>query len=164
MYRSDSYKWTLQLSRYLCSRDRAVWFPFDTLTVTRKSFKKYQPKIINYRSNNSRLGYNIDARDVFLDISKAFDKVWHEVLIYKLESMGISDSLLKLLQSFLTNRFQRVLLSGQTFRIVFCKSRCATRAYSWSTPISNRHIWFVREHWINCKTLNWWYFSILSGT
>ena len=55
-----------------------------------------------------------DARGVFLDMSKAFDKVWREGLIYKLKSMGVSDSLLKLFQSFLTNRFQRVLLNGQT--------------------------------------------------
>ena len=57
---------------------------------------------------------SLDARGVFLDMSKAFDKVWHEGLIYKLKSMGVSDSLLKLFQSFLTNRFQRVLLNGQT--------------------------------------------------
>ena len=58
----------------------------------------------------------LDARGVFLDMSKAFDKVWHEGLIYKLKSMGVSDSLpkLKLIQTFLTNRFQRVLLNGQT--------------------------------------------------
>ena len=56
----------------------------------------------------------LDARGVFLDLSKAFDKVWHEGLIHKLKSMGVSDSLLKLFQSFLTNRFQRVLLNGQT--------------------------------------------------
>ena len=47
-------------------------------------------------------------------MSKAFDKVWHEGLIYKLKSMGVSDLLLKLFQIFLTNRFQRVLLNGQT--------------------------------------------------
>ena len=29
MYRSDSYKCTLQLSKYLRSRDRVVRFPFD---------------------------------------------------------------------------------------------------------------------------------------
>ena len=56
----------------------------------------------------------LDARGVFLNMPKAFDKVWHEGLIYKLKSMGVSDSLLKLIQSFLTNRFQRVLLNGQT--------------------------------------------------
>ena len=47
-------------------------------------------------------------------MSKFFDKVWHEGLIYKLKSMGFSDSLLKVIQSFLKNRFQRVLSNGQT--------------------------------------------------
>ena len=50
----------------------------------------------------------------FFDISKAFDKVWHEGLIFKIKSMGISDALLELIKSFLTNRFQRVVLNCQT--------------------------------------------------
>ena len=41
---------------------------------------------------------------VFLDISKAFDKVWHCVLIFKLRKNGVSGSLLKLLESYLHNR------------------------------------------------------------
>ena len=56
----------------------------------------------------------LDARGVFLDMSRAFDKVRHEGFIYKLRSMGVSDSLLKFFQNFLTNRFQRVSLNGQT--------------------------------------------------
>ena len=52
----------------------------------------------------------LDTRCVFLDMSKAFDKVWHEGLICNLKSMGVSDLLPKLIQSFLRNRFQRVLL------------------------------------------------------
>ena len=47
-------------------------------------------------------------------MSKAIDKIWHKGLGYKLKSMEISDSLLKLIQSILTNRFQKVLLNGQT--------------------------------------------------
>ena len=47
-------------------------------------------------------------------MSKAFDKVWHEGLIFKLKSMGICDALLDLIGSFLENRFQRVVLNGQT--------------------------------------------------
>ena len=46
-------------------------------------------------------------------MSKAFDKVWHQGLIFKLKSIGVSDSLLTLIESFLSNRFQRVLLNGQ---------------------------------------------------
>ena len=54
-----------------------------------------------------------EVRGVFLDISKAFDKVWHEGLIFKLKQNGISGNLLNLLCDFLRNRIQRVLLNGQ---------------------------------------------------
>ena len=47
-------------------------------------------------------------------MSKAFDKVWHHGLIIKLQSVWVSDSLTNLIESFLSNRFQRVLLNGQT--------------------------------------------------
>ena len=56
----------------------------------------------------------LEVRSVFLDISKAFDKVWHEGLIHKIKSMGISGELCKLLENFLSGRYQRVLLNGQT--------------------------------------------------
>ena len=56
----------------------------------------------------------LEIPSVFLDMSKAFDKVWHQGLIFKLKSVGVSDSLLNLTKSFLSNRFQRVLLNGQT--------------------------------------------------
>ena len=55
-----------------------------------------------------------EVRGVFLDISKAFDKVWHDGLIFKLQENGISDNLLKVLKHFLTNRKQRVVLNGQS--------------------------------------------------
>ena len=54
-----------------------------------------------------------ETRAVFLDFSKAFDKVWHEGLLYKLECNGISGNLLKLIRNFLSNRKQRVLLNGK---------------------------------------------------
>ena len=44
----------------------------------------------------------LEVRGVFLDISKAFDRVWHDGLIYKIKSTGISVPLLKLIESFLT--------------------------------------------------------------
>ena len=56
----------------------------------------------------------VDVRGVFLDISKAFDKVWHDGLIFKLKSYGVEGELLLLLKNYLHNREQRVVLNGQT--------------------------------------------------
>ena len=56
----------------------------------------------------------IEVRGAFLDISKAFDKVWHEGLIYKLQQNGISGELLNILIVFLNNRKQSVVLNGQS--------------------------------------------------
>ena len=54
-----------------------------------------------------------ETRAVFLDISKAFDKVYHEGLVFKLKSYGISGGLLNLIKSYLSNRKQRVVLNGK---------------------------------------------------
>ena len=43
-------------------------------------------------------GYEV--RGVFLDISKAFDKVWHQYVHYKLRQNGISGELLNILTNF----------------------------------------------------------------
>ena len=50
---------------------------------------------------------------ILLDISEAFDKVWHEGLIFKLKQNGILGKLLNLIKGFLKNREQRVVLNGQ---------------------------------------------------
>ena len=55
-----------------------------------------------------------ETRMVFLDVSKAFDKVWHPGLLFKLKQLGISDNLTSWVESYLSNRFQRVVIHGQT--------------------------------------------------
>ena len=52
---------------------------------------------------------------VYLDFEKAFDKVPHDLLIEKLQSFGIYGNLLKWLNSYLTNRQQRVVLEAKSF-------------------------------------------------
>ena len=47
-------------------------------------------------------------------MSKAFDKVWHECLLYKFKSIGISEEFYDLLENYLSVRLQRVILNGQT--------------------------------------------------
>ena len=53
-----------------------------------------------------------ETRAVFLDISKAFDKVWHDGIIFKLKCNGISGNLLNFFDNYLHNRYQRVVLNG----------------------------------------------------
>ena len=55
-----------------------------------------------------------EVRMVFLYISKAFDKVWHKGLLYKLELIGIRDPLLGCFRSYLSDRKQRVVIEGQS--------------------------------------------------
>jgi hypothetical protein len=55
-----------------------------------------------------------EIRVVFLDISKAFDRVWHKGLLYKLKSCGITGRLLDWLKDYLSDRQQRVIINGVT--------------------------------------------------
>ena len=51
---------------------------------------------------------------VFLDVSKAFDKVYHAGLLFKLKQLGICGTLLKWLESYLSHSKQRVVVNGKT--------------------------------------------------
>ena len=54
------------------------------------------------------------TRAVALDISKAFDRVWHAGLLHKFKSYGISGQIFGLISSFLSNRWLRVVLDGKS--------------------------------------------------
>ena len=54
---------------------------------------------------------SLEVRGVLLDLSKAFDRVWHDVLLYKLKSNGTDSNIFKLIKSFLNNRCQRDVLN-----------------------------------------------------
>ena len=49
-----------------------------------------------------------DVRGIFLDIAKAFDKVWHEGLLFKLKTYGIKGEFLNLFRNYLHECNQRV--------------------------------------------------------
>ena len=93
--------------------------PISLLPILGKNFEKVIfDSLHDYFINNNLLNmdsnHSIDTIGVFLDMSKAIDKVWHYVLICKLQSYGIQSNLLKLLENYLHNRKQRVVLNGVT--------------------------------------------------
>ena len=69
---------------------------------------------------SSAIEHHGESRAVALDISKAFDRVWHEGLLTKLRSYGLPDRLCSWLSSFLKDRTLQVAVDGflsDTFKI-----------------------------------------------
>ena len=56
--------------------------------------------------------YGDSADVIYLDFSKAFDKVSHSGLLKKIWKIGVRDKLLKWLGNWLVGRKQRVVLNG----------------------------------------------------
>ena len=69
--------------------------------------------VITHRVSEA-LDHGRETRTVALDISKAFDRVWHKGLLHKLSSYGISGDVLGIIESFLSDRSLRVVVNGQT--------------------------------------------------
>ena len=90
---------------------------FDFISTKLSGFKSEDSSINQLLSITTeymlRLIKDYKVRGVFLDISKAFDKIYHESLIFKLEQNEISRKLLRLIKDFLSDRKQRVVLNGQ---------------------------------------------------
>jgi hypothetical protein len=68
---------------------------------------------------------------VFCDLSKAFDRVWHKGLIFKLQTYGITGDILQWFKSYVCSRSQRVLykdlLSSKLKCFCWCSSRFCFR-------------------------------------
>ena len=94
------------ISNNLLSTHQSGFKPGDSCTNQLLSITH----LINSSFDNHE---SLEVRGVFLDMSKAFDRVWHEGLIYKLKTLGITGKFLMLLESFLSDRKQRVVINGQ---------------------------------------------------
>merc|ERR1711954_372892 len=73
----------------------------------------------------SNIGENKLSCGIFIDLSKAFDTVNHEILLGKLEHYGIKGNTLTLLKSYLSDRKQYVQIE---------KSKSQTRSISCGVP------------------------------
>ena len=103
--------------------------PVSFLPVVSKVFEKlfpdFQYDFTSFRSTVDLLTVVSDGiarafnksgatRAVALDISKAFDRVWHAGLLHKHMSYRISGQIFGLVSSFLSNRHLRVVLDGKS--------------------------------------------------
>ena len=90
----------------------------NLLTWRNSGFKKGDSVMNQMINITHQLNENLDNGDdtcmIFLDISKAFDRVWHMGIIHKLRVKGISGNLLAWFESYLIDRKQRVAINGQT--------------------------------------------------
>ena len=93
------------LERIVYNRLYEYCFANKLLTPKNSGFKKKKicrqlihltAKIYNGLEDNQKIAA------VFLDISKAFDRVWHAGLIHKLKKIGVRGKLLKWLASYLS--------------------------------------------------------------
>ena len=69
-------------------------------------------------SRDIRQGHNIDI--VLRDVSKAFDKVWHDGLKYKLSTLSLHDCFIRTLCDYLDDRTASIRLTnyiGPTFKL-----------------------------------------------
>ena len=58
------------------------------ISITHEIYKAFDAKLL------------LEVRGIFLDVTKAFDKVWHHGLLYKLRHMWICGQYLELIDSF----------------------------------------------------------------
>ena len=80
----------------------------DLLSPNQSGFRSGDSCINQLFSTNHEIlnvfDKGLEVRGIFLDILKAFDKVWHDGLIFKLRPNGISGKTINILQDFLRNR------------------------------------------------------------
>ena len=79
----------------------------------------------------------LDARkevfSCFMDLSKSFDTVDHQILLYKIEKYGLRGKVFDILKNYLEDRFQYIEIGSKTSEMKPVKF-CAR-----STPISSFH-------------------------
>ena len=91
---------------------------FNLLSEKNSGFKKLDGTINQLINLTNKIYQALNDEHeiamIFLDLSKAYDRICHTRLIYKLRKIGIKGTLLKWIESYLSDRSQRVVYGGTT--------------------------------------------------
>jgi len=89
----------------------------NLLTEKNSGFKPFDSTINRIIHLSHEIYNGLDNQNdnliVFLDISKAFDRVWHPGLLHKLKEFGVTGNLYNWLASYLSGRNQKVVIGGE---------------------------------------------------
>jgi ribonuclease P/MRP protein subunit RPP40 len=105
---------------------------YDPVMANHFAYIRQNPRCVSYLSHDILLeflefvssyidrGFPVDV--IYLDFQKAFDKVPHRRLMLKINSLGISGSILKWIENWLQDREQKVVMLGSSSRWIKVKS------------------------------------------
>jgi hypothetical protein len=127
-----------------CPNDPKSYRPISRLSITGKIFERIltnrlqltlesnnllPPEQFGFRAQRSTHNPLAELQTdsectvgVFLDIERAFDKVWHDGLVQKLLNLRLNLKFTKLISSFLTNRSCRIKVNKTLSNTVHLKA------------------------------------------
>ena len=104
------------LERLVCDKLRVYLEVNNLITDAQYGFRRGSSTLDQlldiYDHTMKKMDEKMITKLIFLDVSKAFDKVWHRGLIHKMERLGIRGQLLEFFKDYLSDRQQRVALKG----------------------------------------------------
>jgi hypothetical protein len=90
----------------------------NLLTAKNSGFKELDSAVYQLVHITDKIHKALEAGKeiclVFLDVSKAFDRVWHAGLLHKLRCLGIEGTLFEWLCDYLSDRKIRAVINGQS--------------------------------------------------
>ncbi|KAK6174541.1 hypothetical protein SNE40_017797 [Patella caerulea] len=93
----------------------------ETISPFQSGFKQNDSTIYQLIEINDYIAKALDdgheIKAVFCDVSRAFDRVWHKGLLNKLYAVGIRDKFLLLIENYLSNRQQVVVIKNETSKM-----------------------------------------------